>query len=452
MSTVPNTAPRQLTWYKARQCYKKFYRGKVYYLRGDNSHEDTQANYEVALQEWAVRKRQVDAVSEETGIAKTVSETVLRIEGFTEDLRHDANKKLKNLGLPTIAPPKVETRPLGEAAEIFLDDMRTRTARGEISVGRYAKVADYIKTLLDFAGRDTDANAVTELTLQAYRKEITKRIGNGKDNQIGDYTAKYTLEAAASFVDWLWMSKLLLERPRNIGVFKHVKVEKRDVKFFTVKQVKAIWQGCQSDWQRLFVALALNTAMNQADMAHLTPQHLQPPYLVLRRGKTGVLACWKLWPVTQRLIDSCKRPKLKPSDLLFLTREGRPLVERDFRKDGRTTFKNDAVHQVFKRVLRRVGIEGTLVMLRKTVATVLKAKGYGDVVQFFLSHQSDALFLSNGVVSKEPENGSVAEVFYVGHEAKIHALKNHRRLLEALDVLEKEFGLGEVQDGQAPTK
>ncbi len=32
--------PRQLSWYKARGCYKKFYRGHVYYLRGDNSGDD----------------------------------------------------------------------------------------------------------------------------------------------------------------------------------------------------------------------------------------------------------------------------------------------------------------------------------------------------------------------------------------------------------------------------
>lgn len=71
-----------------------------------------------------------------------------------------------------------------------------------------------------------------------------------------------------------------------------------------------------------------------------------------------------------------------------------------FRKDGRT-FKNDAVHQVFKRVLKNAGLDGTIVMLRKTVATALRANGYGDVVQFFLSHENDALFLSNGVVTKK---------------------------------------------------
>jgi hypothetical protein len=35
----------------------------------------------------------------------------------------------------------------------------------------------------------------------------------------------------------------------------------------------------------------------------------------------------------------------------------------------------------------------------------------------------------------------VAEIFYVSQEAKIQALKNHPRLLEPTDLLEKEFGL-----------
>ena len=66
---------------------------------------------------------------------------------------------------------------------------------------------------------------------------------------------------------------------------------------------------------------------------------------------------------------------------------------------------------------------------------------YGDVIQFFLSHESNALFLTNGIVSRDADENSVAEIFYVSQEAKIQALKNHPRLLEATDLLEKEFGL-----------
>ena len=35
----------------------------------------------------------------------------------------------------------------------------------------------------------------------------------------------------------------------------------------------------------------------------------------------------------------------------------------------------------------------------------------------------------------------MAEQFYVGHEAKIEALKTHRKLLEGIELLEHEFGL-----------
>lgn len=119
-------------------------------------------------------------------------------------------------------------------------------------------------------------------------------------------------------------------------------------------------------------------------------------------------------------------------------------MERGFRDDERT-FKNDSVSRVFKRVLARAKIDGTFVMLRKTVGTVLKARGYGDVVQFFLSQENDAIFLSNGVVTKEPSNGSVAETFYIAEQAKVEALKNHPRLLEALDLLRKEFGLADEE-------
>jgi hypothetical protein len=51
------------------------------------------------------------------------------------------------------------------------------------------------------------------------------------------------------------------------------------------------------------------------------------------------------------------------------------------------------------------------------------------------------VFLENGIVAKELNKNSVAEKFYVGHEAKIEALKKHPQLLEAIDLLEKEFDL-----------
>ncbi len=413
-------------------------------MRGDNSRQETQANYEAALAEWVVKKQALDQQMREAGIAKRVSQTIPLVEEFMSDLRTGANKKLSTLGLPTMAAPKVTTSPLADSATMFMDDLRARAERGELSVSRYERVGNYVTTFLEFVGRDTDSNAITEMTLQAFRKEITDRIGSGKADEISGYSARYTLQTAASFVDWLWRSKLLVERPRNIESFKKVRVAKSAVKFFTVEQVKTIWRACKDDKQRLYVALALNTAMNQADIAKLTGQNLEPPHLVTLRGKTGVLGCWKLWPVTWKLIESCKRRGIKkPTDLLFLTRDGRPLVERGFRKDGRT-FKNDAVRQTFNRLLDDADIDGSFVMLRKTVATVLKSKGYGDVVQFFLAHDNDALFISNGVVSKEPSGDSVAERFYIGHEAKIHALKNHPRLLEALAMLEREFGLAEA--------
>ena len=445
MTAIPRIAVRQLTWHKPRGCYRKCYRKKVYYLRGDGSRQDTQANYETALQEWAVTREQADGKAQDLGVAFRVSETVELIEQLTEDFRSSANRKFPEVGLPVLAPRKTLTGALAGAGDLYLNDVRAKAMRQEISVGRYEHVAGYLKKFLDYFGRNTDANAITESDLQGFRAHVTSRIKNGKDNAISDYTARYTLESAGGFVEWLWVQHLLLDLPRNIKIFKKVKVAKRPVKFFTVEQVKAIWNACENDWQRLMIALALNTAMNQADMARLAVANLQPPHVILRRGKTGVLACWKLWTVTQRLIETLKNPKAKKAaDLLFMTREGRPLVERGFRKDGRT-FKNDAVHQVFKRVLKKAGVDGKFVMLRKTVATTLKANGYGDVVQFFLSHETDALFLSNGVVTKEPSNISVAETFYVGEDAKIQALKNHPRLLEALKVLEKVFGLEEPQ-------
>jgi hypothetical protein len=136
----------------------------------------------------------------------------------------------------------------------------------------------------------------------------------------------------------------------------------------------------------------------------------------------------------------------KPTDLLFLTEKGRPLVESGLRKNERP-FRNDSVRQWFQKLLKKAGLEGSFVRLRKTSANILEAKGYGDVVQFFLSHNNDALFLSGSIVTKERDDNSVAARHYISQDAKIEALKTHPRLLEAVAMLEREFGLEGIEQG-----
>lgn len=265
-----------LTWHKARRCFRKFYRGTVYYLRGDSSHQDTQANFQAALSEWAVRKAKIDNAGRDAEVAQKVRAAIEQIADATTEFRNGTNG---TLGLPPVEPPRATTVPLQKSARMYLDDLRGRAQRGEVSVGRYEKVNWHVSTFLNFVGSKTDSNAVTEATLQGFRQAVTSRI-NGDKEQICDYTALYLLQTVAHFVDWLYESRFLLERPRNIRTFKKIKVVKRPVRSFTIEQVKAIRAACENDRQRLFVALALNTAMNQADMARLTPQNLEPPHLI----------------------------------------------------------------------------------------------------------------------------------------------------------------------------
>ena len=80
----------------------------MYYLHGDGTHEDTQSNYETALQQWAVKKEQADHQHEQMGVAESVKRAFDLIGQRTEDFRKSTDESFETLGRPNIPPSRCD--------------------------------------------------------------------------------------------------------------------------------------------------------------------------------------------------------------------------------------------------------------------------------------------------------------------------------------------------------
>lgn len=141
-----------------------------------------------------------------------------------------------------------------------------------------------------------------------------------------------------------------------------------------------------------FLFLALNTGMNQMELATLLADDidLRAGMIARLRHKTGVPAQWQLWPETVSLI----RPYLAgPNEqgLAFLTDRGRPLVHMG---DNRT----DSVSLAWSKLMNEVKEKCVPVRrlsfgkIRKTVSTdVLRISGSEFVQQQLLAHTSHSV-------------------------------------------------------------
>ncbi len=179
---------------------------------------------------------------------------------------------------------------------------------------------------------------------------------------------------------------------------------------------------------KAFMFLALNTGMNQMELATLLADDidLRAGIISRVRHKTGVPARWQLWPETTSLI----RPHLAGPNargLAFLTDRGRPLVHMG---DNRT----DSVSLAWSKLMNEVKEKSKPVRrlsfgkIRKTVSTdVLRISGSELVQQQLLAHTSQ----------------SVAGRHYTGaanYDALDDALARYRQELAEAGILHETSG------------
>ncbi len=117
------------------------------------------------------------------------------------------------------------------------------------------------------------------------------------------------------------------------------------------------------------------------------------PHIEFNRGKTGVYAFYRLWPVTaemlrERIKQTTKDKRKNPEGLALLTEDGHPLVR--YNENGS---KIDSVRLTWVRTIQRATDVRPLgfKFLRKTVSTAVKHRSNQEVQQQMLAHSSNSV-------------------------------------------------------------
>lgn len=438
-----------LNWYATRNCWRKKYRGKMYYLGTGGvckSPDDTEG-YLAALGEFAEIKRRVDAglpprPTPDELTQKTVPPSpspreshvvkvrvpylripVKHLAGMATDYSSDPDE----LPQATLAQPAAAT--LDELIDAFVNDFKQRALLEDVSISMYREIKDCLEDFQGYARKYERAKIenVDEHLLKCYRDRQRQLVQAG---EFSPFTVKKRLANLKRFLEWAYRHRYLDSIPRNVdkSFAKVVKLPDPDPQPFTFEQVKAIWKEAtsktkfsrKSQKNALFILLGLNCGYRSGDIATLKHSHLRQEngfwIIERKREKTGSPQVHKLWPLTyQLLMEEATDPA--ESEIMLHDERGGLLVDKVIDRVG----SNDCVGRCFNRVKLKAGIKG-----KNTGHAVLRDTGADAIKQYF------------------PEVPHIVSQ-YLGHKPKgmqTHYTREHYDLLfKAIDWLDSHFGL-----------
>jgi hypothetical protein len=222
-------------------------------------------------------------------------------------------------------------------------------------------------------------------------------ISQAKAGQVSVHTAENQVGAIRQFVDWLdqtdktsWLAPRRWEKLLQISKRQEIRRIKRSQsqapETYDTKQLKKLWLAATGQ-TRLYLLLGLNCAFTQIDLSELNTDHLdlKADKIEYRRSKTGVYAEFPMWPETRRMLqEHCKQHAddiRKRKGLLFVTRQGRPLVH--LTEAGN---RSDAVRQRWNRLRDNAGVKGSFKLLRKTASQYVRNAAGADYAEALLAH------------------------------------------------------------------
>lgn len=224
-------------------------------------------------------------------------------------------------------------------------------------------------------GSDSKA---TELMLRTYRAYCDDLMVKGK---IKAATVSNRVRGLRRFIDWLWQRRYIDELPRGLDEICAKYSQEKKAVALTDKEIQRLWQKADKR-MRAIIALSLNCGFYFSEIAHLRGRDIKDGYVARRRPKTGVPSKHKLWALTEKLIQQT-RDNSPDEDLLYQTRQGRPLVHDD-------GTRSDSLHPLWKELCKRAKVKATPSQLRDTAATFIEGVGVRTgnpkLVSQFLAH------------------------------------------------------------------
>lgn len=400
-------------WYKPRQCFKKYYKGKTYYLEAGKG-EPTREGQLKAWGEWEAKRAQIDAEEKATsGPYRTQYEAHLKDMQAAADWygshHNNTQRRFAKLARAEIEaseraleegssqppnPPKM----LADIWELDRDQgtknflakqaeknkkptlefakqsfLAKKKADGN-SVQRLYLLEQYTQTFIDFLHDEnvTRVNDIDSIALDHF-------INTTKSKDLQPISVRDRLAAVKMLIKHAWKLELIKQLPRNIDDLSGIKVHRagHKLEIFAIDDVRKL-AAASSTRTKAFILLGLNCGYTQSDIAHLDAKSLDLTAGIIdtERHKTkeyGIRQRHKLWPVTVKTLKLClKNGEANIKDLLFTDSKGESLLKE--RMEYGKFKRSDAVKNSFYRVLKKTKIKGSFKQLRKTGASLLETK------------------------------------------------------------------------------
>jgi len=435
----------KLSWMKdGSRRWRKKYKGKPYYFPLREG-ETKESSYSRCLAAWKEKKREVDAANTSPWdvardrVRKRMDKiasgpdtpearnSYLILQGALSGLKWaesegDDGEYLEEVlasspeAFPLMMAPRSEMpdpltdgpapwdRIRAEPAETIagnvpalLESKRTEANQGKISRQHAERFRYTLEDFSAFVG-NKPLSALTSELLRSYHSELEKRIAEGKS---ASYVKNYWA-AVKQFVRWLYEMERIESLPRILesksnGLTIHL--PKREIKTFTDAELKALFQGIETEHNaedlKLYTLLMLNCGFTQKDVADLRCDeiNLKAKVITRKRSKTSnhestPVVVYPLWPETLRLLKSQVQVT---GELALLNRNGNPLLNENDSEDGKSN-RNDNIGLRYRRFRTRLKKNGTTInkplkALRATGASKLgEHPVYSRFAQYFLGH------------------------------------------------------------------
>jgi len=147
------------------------------------------------------------------------------------------------------------------------------------------------------------------------------------------------------------------------------------------------------DRPKLYILLALNAGMSQADISSLTSDQIDNKHIRRGRSKTGVFGQWLLWRETKRLLQSGGTSDQSDKYLTHKNQHTGEVTELQYhyRTEKGTMSKYCHVTTSFRNVMRKSKVEGNFYRLRATGANLVQKESGVDVAKLYLAHSGSTI-------------------------------------------------------------
>lgn len=391
----------ELTWHGARNCWKKYYRGKHYYFgKGSCRGKSDMTGYKLALEEWKAKKHELDGMpdpQQQMGIdARGIDPTTAATFATSwEGLSHRP---------AAIAPASIAERRLEPLSNLFLAGDLARAKAGQISNKEYMNRKAAVDDFLAFArGKAHEVMSGNDgLLLLDYRQALLYLMNPkpaDKKHQISGHTACRRLKHVKRLYEWAWKANAIQGIPRTLDrSFTRIDMPAPHPQFYSPDEVRTLFNAA-TPRTKLYIALALNCGYRQTDIATLDHRMIDWDQGIIERDrhktkKKGIRQRHKLWPVTLQLL---KAEAGKGPGTVLLSQNGTKLYRDQLTGDDGVYRHMDVIALAFARLTRKLKFPTgkTFKMFRSTGANAIaqKYQRTPEVTDLYLGHAIKGLRL-----------------------------------------------------------